>query len=174
MDRDALWAEIEKFISAHNTCALATCCHNFVRCSPIEYSYKNEKFWILSEGVLKFRALEHNKNVCLAIYDDYTGFAQLYGMQITATAEIVEPWTGEYMDLLAFKKVLSENLKRLPTTLSLIKVTPSCIDFLCLEFKKRCFDPQQHLRLSNKGTEIVIFQAQKALAKYLNRLDARF
>jgi nitroimidazol reductase NimA-like FMN-containing flavoprotein (pyridoxamine 5'-phosphate oxidase superfamily) len=149
MDRDALWAEIEKFISAHNTCALATGCGDFVRCTPIEYSYKDKKFWMISEGGLKFRALEHNKNVCLAIYDSYTGFAQLCGMQITGAAEVVEPWTGEYMDLLAFKKISAENLKKLPAALYLVKVTPWRIDFLCSEFKKRGFDPRQHLCLSN-------------------------
>lgn len=32
-------------------------------------------------------------------------------MQITGTTELVESWTGEYMDLLAFKKIFAENLK---------------------------------------------------------------
>lgn len=91
--------------------------------------------------------------MCLAIYDGYTGFNQLGGMQITGTAELVEPWSGEYMDLLAFKKIPSENLKKLPITLCLIKVTPTCIDFLCSEFKKLGFDPRQHLCLSNSDAE---------------------
>lgn len=151
MDRDALWIQIEKFIRAHNTCALATAYGDFVRCTPIEYNYKDKKFWMLSEGGLKFCALERNKNVCLSIYESYTGFSQLCGMQITGTAELVEPWTGEYMDLLTFKKIPAENLKKLPGTLNLIKVTPTRIDFLCSEFKKLGFDPRQYLNLSNSN-----------------------
>lgn len=153
MDRDTLLAEIEKFIMAHNTCAMATGCGDFVRCTPIEYNYKGRSFWLFSEGGMKFRALEGNKNVCLAIYDGYTGFGQLGGMQIAGTAELVEPWTDEYMDLLAFRKIPAENLKKLPITMNLIKVTPTRIDFLCSEFKKSGFDSRQHLCLSKGDAE---------------------
>lgn len=149
MDPEALLTYIEKFIIAHNTCAMATGCGDFIRCTPIEYSYKDGRFWLLSEGGLKFQGLEGNKNVCLAIYDGYTGFGQLGGMQITGTAELVEPWSGEYKDLLAFKKISEENLKKLPITMHLIKVTPTRIDFLSSEFKNLGFDSRQHLCLSN-------------------------
>lgn len=147
MDHDKLLLHMEKFINAHNTCALATGCGDFVRCTPIEYNYKDRKFWMFSEGGLKFYGLEGNKNVCLAIYDSYTGLSQLGGMQISGTAELVEPWTSEYMELLAFKKIAAENLKKLMVTLYLIKVTPTRIDFLCSEFKNLGFDSRQHLCL---------------------------
>ncbi|ERI90911.1 pyridoxamine 5'-phosphate oxidase family protein [Clostridiales bacterium oral taxon 876 str. F0540] len=153
MDREMLLTQIEKFINDHNTCALATGCGDFVRCTPIEYEYKDERFWLLSEGGLKFRGLDGNKNVCLAIFDSYTGFGQLGGMQISGTAELVEPWTDEYMNLLAFKKIPIENLKKLPTTLYLIKVTPIRIDFLCAEFKNLGYSSRQHLYLSNINAE---------------------
>ena len=130
---------------AHNTCALATGCGDFVRCTPIEYNYKEGKFWLFSEGGLKFRGLEGNKNVCLAIYDSYTGFGKVKGMQVTGTAELVEPWTNEYIDLLAFKKIKAEKLKQLQVTMYLIKVTPTCIDFLSSELANMGFDSRQHL-----------------------------
>ncbi len=154
MDHDALLAQIEKFIMAHNTCAMATGCGDFVRCTPIEYNYKDGRFWLFSEGGLKFRALEGNKNVCLAIYDGFNGLGQLGGMQITGTAELVEPWTGEYMDLLAFKKINAEKLKQLPVIMSLIKVMPTRIDFLCSEFKNLGFDSRQYLCFSNGNAEV--------------------
>lgn len=147
MDRGELFDEIEQFICAHNTCALATGRGDFVRCTPIEYSYRDNKFWMLSEGGLKFRALEHNKNVCIAIFDEYTGFAELRGMQITGTAEIVEPCEPEYTDFLVYKNLSPENIKNLPTALNVIKVTPSRIDYLCSDFKKRGFDSRQYLCL---------------------------
>lgn len=153
MDHDALLAQIEKFITAHNTCAMATGSGDFVRCTPIEYNYKDGAFWMFSEGGLKFRGLEDNKNVCLAIYDGYAGFSQLGGMQITGTAELVEPWTSEYMDLLAFKKLAAESLKKLPVTMHLIKVIPTYIDFLYSEFKNLDCDSRQHLCLSDSAAE---------------------
>lgn len=125
MERGLLLPELEKFIRQHNTCALATGCGEFVRCTPIEYNYVHERFWILTEGGLKFRALEHNKNVCLAIYDPYSGFQKLGGMQVMGHAELVEPWTKEYLELLSVKQLSVENMKKLPHVLSLLKITPT-------------------------------------------------
>ena len=143
MAHEELFAQIEKFIKEHNTCALATGYGEFVRCTPIEYNYKDGKLWLFSEGGLKFIGLEDNKNVCLAIYDGYTGFGKLGGMQITGVAELVEPWTDEYMSLLEFKKMKAEKLKQLSVTLYLIKVIPTRIDFLCSEFTHLGFDSRQ-------------------------------
>lgn len=153
MEDDVLWIEIEKFIGAHNTCAMATGCGDFVRCTPVEYNYKDQKFWVFTEGGLKFHGLEDNKNVSLAIYDSYKGFGQLGGMQVTAIAEIIEPWTEEYMDLLRFKRISEENLKKRPDPLYLIKITPTRIDFLSSEFNNQGFDPRQHLCLSDGDAE---------------------
>jgi hypothetical protein len=61
MDRAEILEEAEKFINAHNTCALAAGSGEFVRCTPLEYSWRGGKFWIMSEGGEKFRALEKNK-----------------------------------------------------------------------------------------------------------------
>lgn len=145
MDRDDLRAEMEKFIAAHNTCALATGCGDFVRCTPIEYSFRDGKFWMLSEGGLKFHALKHNRNVCLAIFDAYSGFGKLGGMQVTGTAQIVEPTSKEYLAALADRGIPAENLKKLPHELYLICVTPSRIDFLWSGFKKLGYDSRQFL-----------------------------
>ena len=69
MDRDRLKQAIEEYIQANNTCALATGAGDFVRCTPIEYSYHDGCFWMFSEGGRKFEGLSQNLNVCLAIYD---------------------------------------------------------------------------------------------------------
>jgi len=145
MEQVALLAEMKKFILAHNTCALATGFGEFVRCTPIEYCFMDEKFWMLSEGGLKFHALKNNKNVCIAIYDPYDGFGKLGGMQITGTAKMIEPMSEEYLSLLAFKKIPVERLKKLPHELHLVCVTPSRVDFLWSEFKKLGYDSRQHL-----------------------------
>lgn len=145
MPKTQLLGEIEAFIQSHNTCALATGYGEFVRCTPIEYNYMDGKFWLLSEGGMKFYALENNKNVCLAIFDNYTGFGSLGGMQVTGVAELVEPWSKEYRKLLEFKKIQEENLKKLPHTLYLIKITPARIDIMQSEFKKKGYDARQSI-----------------------------
>lgn len=145
MNRNDLLAAMEKFIETHNTCALATGSSDFVRCTPIEYSYLGGKFWMISEGGLKFRALKNNKNVCLAVFEPYEGFGKLAGMQVSGTARLVEPMTREYLDLLAFKKIPVESLEKLPHELNVICVTPVRIDFLWSEFKKLGYDSRQSL-----------------------------
>ena len=68
LDRDTLKAMAEEYIQANNTCALATGTGEFVRCTPIEYSYHDGCFWMFSEGGEKFRALARNPQVCLTVF----------------------------------------------------------------------------------------------------------
>ena len=67
MPEEALKQAVEKYIQENNTCALATGSGDYVRCTPIEYSYHDGKFWMFSEGGEKFIGLEKNANVSLAI-----------------------------------------------------------------------------------------------------------
>ena len=62
MDRDTLLKEIEQYIKSNNTCALATGSGEFVRVTPIEYTYHDGAFWMFSEGGEKFKALEKKLN----------------------------------------------------------------------------------------------------------------
>lgn len=71
MPEDELKLAVEEYINANNTCALATGTGDYVRCTPIEYSYHDGRFWMFSESGEKFIGLENNDNVCLAIFDKY-------------------------------------------------------------------------------------------------------
>jgi len=145
MPRPQLLKAAEDFIAAHNTCALATGCGGFVRCTPIEYTYRDGRFWLLSEGGLKFRALAQNPAVCLAIFDPYGGFGTLGGMQVSGRARLVDPWSPDYCALLAFKKIPEAALRGLDHPMYLIEVTPGRIDLLNSAFKAQGFAPRQHL-----------------------------
>ena len=46
MDKDSLWKAITQYIQANNTCALATGSGDHVRCTPVEYSWHHNAFWI--------------------------------------------------------------------------------------------------------------------------------
>lgn len=145
MDQEELAKSILAYIQANNTCALATGIGDFIRNTPIEYTYHNNAFWMFSEGGEKFVGLEKNKNVCLAIYDKYATFGQLKGMQVTGVAEVVEPYSPEYVAAAEFKKIPVAALKRLPETINLIKVIPIRINFLNSDFKKEGYSSRQEL-----------------------------
>ena len=147
VERDELLAEVEAYILANNTCALATGSGSFVRCTPIEYTYQDGAFWFFSEGGKKFVALERNQNVCLAIFDRYEGFGKLKGMQVSGTAEIIEPFSKEYIEVAEYKKLSIDTLKRLSHTLYLLRVIPSRIDFLNSDFKEMGFANRQFIEL---------------------------
>ncbi|WP_341465119.1 hypothetical protein [Hydrogenoanaerobacterium saccharovorans] len=92
--------------------------------------------------------MSENNNVSLAIYDSYKGFDTLAGMQVTGKAEVVEMWSDEYLNMLSFKRIPAEALKKKENPLYLIKIIPTRIDYLCSEFKKRGFSPRQHIDFS--------------------------
>jgi len=135
------------FIASHHICALATGAGIFVRCTPIEYNWVNQAFWLFSEGGLKFRALKENKNVCLAIYDEVkgSGFGHLHSAQISGTAEIIEPFSDDYRKLLEYKHIPEAAIQKLPEPIHLIRIVPSEADYLNSDFKKEGYDSRQHI-----------------------------
>lgn len=145
MERKDLLTVMENYITQNNTCALATSNGNLVRCTPIEYSYVDGNFYLFSEGGLKFAALKDNKNVCMAIFDKYTGWGKLNGMQVTGIAEVVEPFSDEYINFINYKKIPLEAIKKLDNTMNLIKIIPTRIDYLCSHFKKNGYDSRQFI-----------------------------
>ncbi len=153
-DRDSVHMEtadlkekIESFISAHNTCALATASADMVRITPIEYNFVKGCFYFFSEGGLKFKGLKVNKNVGIAIFEPYCGFGQLKSLQVQGEAVMVEPFSDEYLMLMEHKKIPVEAMKKLPQSMNLIKVVPTTYDYLDSDLKKDGFGSRQHLEV---------------------------
>lgn len=145
MDRKDLMKAIEAFICKHRVCAFAAAAGDFVRNTPLEFNYVDGSFYMFSEGGLKFRALKENKHVCLAIYEENVQFGQLAGLQVTGMAEMIEPWSEEYLKLVNYRKIPVEALKKLPHSMNLIKVVPKVYDFLNSDLKKEGFGSRQQL-----------------------------
>lgn len=143
--REALKQVVEEYIQANNTCALATGTGDYVRCTPIEYSFHDGKFWMFSEGGEKFIGLEKNKNVCLAIYDRYDGFGNLKSVQVMGKAEIIEPFSEVYNAHAAYKKIPLSALEKLESPMNLICVTPVKMEVLFSDFKKDGYSSRQTL-----------------------------
>lgn len=127
---------VDNFISKHNTCALATGYNDEIRCTPIEYNYYDGIFYLISEGGHKFIGLENNKNVCLAIYEEYKGFGNCNGLQINGIAEIIDSTNPIYKEIFEIKKISLEALNKMGHPMYLIKIVPKEINFLSSEFKK--------------------------------------
>lgn len=145
MKQEELSQEIQDFILCHNTCALATGCGTFIRCTPIEYSWHDNAFWMFSEGGLKFRALKTNPQVSMAIYDSFSGFDKIRGLQISGTAEVIDPDSEEYERAACFRKIPVEALRRMAHLMYLIKISPVHFDYLSSDMKERGFYVRQPL-----------------------------
>ncbi|WP_292198757.1 pyridoxamine 5'-phosphate oxidase family protein [Butyrivibrio sp.] len=144
MDRAQVMERIVSFIEGHNTCTLATASEGHTRCTPIEYNFVDKCFYFFSEGGLNFRGLKKNKNVGIAIYEPYNGFANLKSLQIEGTASLIEPFSEEYLKIMAFKKIPEEAMRKLPQPMALIKVVPTMFDYLDSDLKKEDYSSRQH------------------------------
>lgn len=140
-----LKAHIEEFIGARKICALACAGNGIVRNTPVEYVFARGAFWIFSEGGLKYRALEACPDVCLAIFDENPTFGQLKSLQVTGTAEVVEPFGEEYAHACELRGLPIERLKKFPFVMNVIKVVPTRYDLLESSLKAEGFSSRQHL-----------------------------
>lgn len=134
---------IEEFLTSHNTCTLSTAYQNRVRSTPIEYNYFDGFIYLLSEGGEKFANLPLNPQVSVAVYEDYTGFSSLAGMQITGISEVIDAESDEYMDVLQMKGLKIDFIKRNPVKMNMIKIRIDKVEFLYSEFKKLGYEPKQ-------------------------------
>lgn len=147
MPREELQQAIDAFLGTRGVCALATASSDLVRCTPLEYAYRDGRFWIFSEGGLKFHALKESRNVCLAVFNPSYEFGKLESVQVTGIAEIVDPTSEEYERAAAARGLTGDALERVRTRLHLIEVTPTRIDYLSSALRKRGFDARQWVEL---------------------------
>ena len=154
MPRELLKKAVEAYVLANNTCALATGTGDYVRCTPIEYSYHDEKFWMFSEGGEKFIGLEKNENVSLAVFDKYSDFGTLKSIQVMGKAEIIAPFSDVYNQHAEYKKIPLTALKKMNPPMNLICVRPIKIQALFSDFKQDGYDIRQTLDFSDEIEKI--------------------
>ena len=142
-----LVTKIEAFLARHKICTLATAGNGIVRNTTVEYVYAEGALWLVREVGLKFRALQANSNVCLAIHDDDVSFDTLAGLQVTGTAEVLEPFGTEYARACELRGIPVERLRALPFVMNIIKVRPARYDYVDGTLKERGFSARQHLNL---------------------------
>lgn len=143
MPEDELFAEIEKVYTAHDTCALCTGSAGRLRATPIEYIYDSGRLYFISEGGEKFANLAANPRASVAIYNAYSGFHELEGLQAEGTVHLVENFSEEYLKVMKRKGLAEAQLKKLPSVLNMFYVQPEHIEILKSEFKKRGYSVKQ-------------------------------
>ena len=139
---------VEGFLVEKEVCALATGAGEFVRCTPLEYSYHDGAFWIFTEGGEKFRGLAENARVSLAVFDQEPGFGKLRSVQVAGEAEVVEPMSATYVAHAEHKGVPVAALQKLADQgrpMHLLRIAPTRMDVLCSGFKSQGYDSRQVL-----------------------------
>lgn len=86
-----------------------------------------------------------------AIYEPYGGFANLKSLQVEGFANMVEPFSEEYLKIMEHNKIPVEAMKKLPQPMNLIKVVAKSYDYLDSDLKKEGFGSRQHLNVSCSG-----------------------
>jgi menaquinone-dependent protoporphyrinogen IX oxidase/uncharacterized protein YhbP (UPF0306 family) len=145
IDEDLLKRHIEDFLMKHNTCVLATGQGDRVRATPTEYMFIDGCIYMLSEGGEKFANIILNPYVSIGISDPYKNMADLAGMQISGTAEMIQIGSEEYKFILGKKKLNYEKILSLPMALNLLKIEINKIEFLWSGFGKMGYDVKQIL-----------------------------
>lgn len=139
---------VEDFLRDSTVCALATGTGDYVRCTPLEYSYHDGKFWIFTEGGEKFIGLEKNRNVSLAVFEKNPNFGELKSVQVMGTAKLIEPMSAAYVAHAEYKKITLAALKKLADQghpMHLLCIAPARMDVLFSDFKKQGYDSRQKL-----------------------------
>ena len=143
LDQERLSEWIDDFLSSHKVLALAVSASDFIRCTPLEYTWHDGALWIFTEGGMKFKALQENRHAAAAIFDSDPSFGGLKSTQIEGNIDIIEPFTDEYNSAAAFRKIPLETLKKLPEPMWLIKLVPAEITCLNSDFKKEGYGSRQ-------------------------------
>ena len=81
----------------------------------------------------------------IAIYEPYGGVANLKSLQVQGVAEIIKPFSEEYLKIMEQKKIPVEAMKKLPQPMNLIKIVAVCMDYLDSDLKKEGFASRQHI-----------------------------
>ena len=147
MEPDKALEHIVGFIKGHNTCAFATATGDWVRCTPIEYTYMDGCFYLYSEGGSKFIGLEKNKNVSLAIFEYYGDMRDSHGLQVMGTAELYPPRCELFKNVLEFKGIPYDVMKAAKVDVCLIKITPHRYEMYDTDFVKEGHDVRQIIDL---------------------------
>ena len=103
--------------------------------------------WVLTEGGLKFAALRDNSHVSAAVYEPYTGFDSMKGIQITGTAQVAEPGSGEFEEYQIHRKEKEGAGAMIPQGLYLLVIHPEKMEGVFGEFLEMGYSARQTVEM---------------------------
>lgn len=139
----AVLEAMEQFLRTHNTGVLSTGWGRHVRATPIEYIYEQGHLYLFSEGGGKFAHLYRNDHVSFCVFEPFTDFQHLAGLQLYGKARIVEPDESEYEDIASLRKIPAARLRAMPVMLHVIDITLTNAVYLWAGFTKMNKPPRQ-------------------------------
>ena len=172
MEEDRLMEEIRSFVSSHTTLALATAADGYIRCTPLEYTFLDDVFYISTEGGSKFRGIIENGRVSAAIFNPLTKLTEGASLQLLGEAESVPVNSPEYKVAMTAKHITEEKLSALPVTVFLIRLTPLRYEFINADFLNLGYDSRQLLNTKKEkkkrmeGEEFFVRERAKGQPTY--------
>ena len=130
LDRQELEHLIVDFLREQSLCVIATCSDNLPRASTVEYFPMATTIYILTEGGVKIENIARNPHVSIAVYAPFAGWQTVRGVQITGIAEIARKGSNVYEEGLAAFNKRRGRTGTVPDIMTVIKVTPSSIEYL--------------------------------------------
>lgn len=130
------WQALETFLTSHTTGVLATGWGRNIRTTPIEYVYWHKKIYLFSEGGRKFANIYRDPHVSFSVCEPFSDFSHLAGLQLSGTAQILEPQDEGYTAAAAAKGIAEERLRKMPVVLHVIEISPSEAVFLWGQFAR--------------------------------------
>ena len=129
--------EIVNYLKKNRYCVLCTCSENSPRATPVRYWSDDVKIIIYSEKyTAKFKLLEKNSNVSLAIYSTRS---PLKGLQLWGKAEVINSGDERHDMYLPPQIKKNPKLQGVKKVLDLIQITPNKIVMLDQSKKGNCF-----------------------------------
>jgi nitroimidazol reductase NimA-like FMN-containing flavoprotein (pyridoxamine 5'-phosphate oxidase superfamily) len=145
LGEDELRARIDAFLLAHKTCALATGSNGRPRVTPIEYLWKEGKFLFFSEGGEKFAGLSDGAPVSLCLYEEYSSFSKVKGLQVTGRARLLPNGSPEWAAAFSGRGINPEKLAAQRLWLNVFCVEPERMELLDAKLGSSGFNSRQIL-----------------------------
>jgi len=144
---------IGDFLKSCNICVLCTTNGLRPRATPIEYYARGLIVYISAGPGTKLDNIKVNPEVSIGIYNtpftDWTNWKDVKGIQMTGQALVITMDHPEYLDTLdaydwkPYYKALGRPTDKIPMGRTIIKVTPSRIEFRDLGLLKRGYAVKQ-------------------------------
>lgn len=129
---------IADFMRTQGMCVLATCSGDEPRASAVEFFPDGTTLYVLTEGGRKIENLQKNPCVSVAIHTQFMGWDSIKGIQMTGRAEIAKAGSKAFDEgVEAYRKRRNLKSVSIPSSMYIIKITPSRIEYLDTTLKAK-------------------------------------